>query len=425
MTHHLQLLGLLLCTPLVLGAQKASLDTALEEVNPKVIEWRRQIHQNPELSNREFQTAAMVADHLRSLGIEVQTGIAGTGVVGILKGKYPGKTLAIRADMDALPVTERNDLPFKSTVTALYQGDSIGVMHACGHDAHVAILMGVAEVLSRNNQFRGTVKFIFQPAEEGAPDGEEGGAKIMIREGVLENPKVDAIIGLHIASYLPVGKLAYRPGAAMAASQQFNILVTGKQTHGSAPWAGVDPIYISAKIIDGLQSLVSRESELTRAPVVLSFGKISSGVRNNIIPEKAALTGTLRTLDYDMQRKINQRLKEMVPALAAVYGAQAQVSISEGYPITYNDPKLASELLPSLEKAAGKDNVLLTEPTTGSEDFSFFQQSVPGLYFYLGGRPENTENTYFPHHTPDFKIDEEGFRLGVKAFTTIVYDFLK
>ncbi len=322
-----------------LHAQK-NVDGAIADIEQKVIEWRHYFHQNPELSNREFNTSTKIAEHLRSLGLEVKTGVAKTGVVGILKGKASGKVIALRADIDALPVTERTEVPFKSTVTTNYLGKETGVMHACGHDTHIAILMGVAEVLSRNNDFAGTVKFIFQPAEEGAPPGEEGGAELMVKEGVLRNPDVEAIFGLHISSDTPVGHIGYKSGGAMAASQRFVIDVKGKQTHGSAPWNGTDPIMVSAQIINGMQTLVSREMELTKEAAVVSVGKIAGGVRNNIIPERVEMVGTIRTLDYDMQAKLNQRLKEMVPAIAAAYNAEASIDIASGYPITYNDPEL-------------------------------------------------------------------------------------
>ena len=296
-----------------------------QKLNKKVIQWRHEIHQNPELSNREFKTAEKVAAHLKSLGMEVQTGIAHTGVVGVLKGKKPGKVLALRADMDALPVTEQNNLSFRSTVQTTYNGKETGVMHACGHDTHVAILMGVAELLAANTDFAGTVKFIFQPAEEGAPEGEEGGADLMIAEGVLENPKVDAIFGLHINSGTHVGKVRYRPQGIMASSQRFVINVKGRQAHGSQPWMSVDPILISAKIVDGLQSIISRNAELTKEAAVISVGSIHSGIRFNIIPEEAQMIGTIRTLDKEMKEVIRNRMKELVPKIAQAYGGEAKL----------------------------------------------------------------------------------------------------
>ena len=406
------------------GFAQHGLDKDIASIESKVIEWRRDFHQNPELSNREFKTAEKIAAHLKSLGMEVQTGIAHTGVVGILKGKKPGKVLALRADIDALPVPERADLPFKSVAKGEYNGEEVPVMHACGHDTHIAILMGVADILSKNtDKINGTIKFIFQPAEEGAPPGEEGGAKLMIKEGVLKNPDVDAIFGLHIGSGQLVNTIGYKSGGAMAAVNSFVIDVKGKQTHGSMPWGGIDPIMVSAKIIDGLQTLVSREMPLTQEAVVLSIGKITSGVRSNIIPESAQMIGTLRTLDTEMQSHIHKRMREMVSDIAKAYRAKANISIDEGYPITYNDPELTAQMASSLEKAAGKDNVNIMKAITGAEDFSFFQKEVPGLYFFLGGKaPGETEA--FPHHTPDFYIDESGMLLGVKTFIQLSLDYL-
>ncbi len=414
----------LLFSSILMRGQGPNLEKDFSKIESKVIEWRRDIHQNPELSNREFKTAEKIANHLKSLGIEVQTGVAKTGVVGLLKGDQPGKVVALRADIDALPVTERNDLPFKSTVKTEFLGKSVGVMHACGHDTHTAILMGVAEVLSKNkDKIKGTVKFIFQPAEEGPPPGEEGGALLMVKEGVLTNPDVDAIFGLHINSQTPVGTLKYKPGGSMASSQRFVINVNGKQTHGSQPWGGVDPILISAKIIDGLQTIISREAELTNEAAVISVGKITSGVRFNIIPESAKLIGTIRTLDYDMQAYINQRMEEMVPAIARAYGGDATIDIQTTTAITFNDLDLTLQMAPTLEKVAGSENVVIHKAITGAEDFSYFQEKVPGFYFFLGGMtPGNMES--FPHHTPDFRIDESGLLLGVKAMTHLALDYL-
>lgn len=407
---------------LVVHGQEQTIDYA--SVENKVIEWRRDIHQNPELSNREFRTAEKIATHLRSLGIEVQTGVAHTGVVGVLRGVQEGKVVALRADMDALPVTERNDLPFRSEVKSQFLGQDVGVMHACGHDTHVAILMGVAELLAaQKDQIKGTVKFIFQPAEEGPPPGEEGGALLMVKEGVLKNPDVDAIFGLHINSQTPVGTIRYKPGGTMAAAQSFTIQVKGKQSHGSQPWSGVDPILISAKIIDGLQTIISREADLTNEAAVITVGKITSGVRFNIIPESAEMIGTIRTLDYGMKDKINRRMEEMVPTIAKAYGGEATITIKDATDITFNDPGLVAQMLPTLQRVAGGDNVVLQKAVTGAEDFSYFQRDVPGFYFFLGGMtPGNT--TPFPHHTPDFKIDDSGLILGVKALTEMSLDYL-
>ena len=397
-----------------------------KEIEKKVIEWRHEIHQNPELSNREFNTSKMVAKHLEGLGIEVQTGIAHTGVVGVLRGKKPGKVIALRADMDALPVTERNNLPYKSNVIAKYNNKETGVMHACGHDTHVAIMMGVAEILSKNNNFNGTIKFIFQPAEEGAPEGETGGALQMIKEGVLKNPDVDAIFGLHISSGLHVGKIKYRPKGIMAASQRFVIDVIGKQSHGSSPWLGVDPILVSSQIISGLQTIISRNSELTKQAAVISVGSIHSGIRFNIIPESVQMIGTIRTLDAEMKEIIRKRMNEIVKGVASAYGAKASVTITDGASITYNDPDLTEKMLPSLQLIAGKENVILSDAVTGAEDFSYFQDEVPGLYYFLGGTPKSVpENDAPSHHTPDFYVDDSSMSLGIKTMTQLALDYLK
>ncbi|MGF1558297.1 MAG: amidohydrolase [Flavobacteriaceae bacterium] len=406
------------------SAQGPNLEKDYIAVENKVIEWRRDIHQNPELGNREFKTAEKIASHLKSLGIEVQTGVAHTGVVGLLKGNLPGKVIALRADIDALPVTERNDLPYRSNVRSEFDGQPVGVMHACGHDTHTAILMGVAEVLSKNkDKIKGTVKFIFQPAEEGPPTGEEGGALLMVKEGVMENPKVDAIFGLHINSQTPVGVIRYKSGGTMAAAQRFVINVKGKQSHGSQPWSGVDPILISAKIIDGLQTIISRETDLTNEAAVITVGKISSGVRFNIIPESAEMIGTIRTLDYDMKDKLNKRMVEMVETIAKAYGGEATCEITNSTDITYNNPALVDQMLPTMKRVAGTENIQLQKAITGAEDFSYFQREVPGFFFFLGGMtPGNTAS--FPHHTPDFMIDDSGLILGVKTLTEMSLDYL-
>ncbi|MGB5664623.1 amidohydrolase [Eudoraea sp.] len=419
---------LILITVLLFGsismAQEPNLTNDYKLVEKKVIEWRREIHQNPELSNREFKTAEKIAAHLNSLGIAVQTGVAHTGVVGILKGNQPGKVVALRADIDALPVTERNNLEFKSTVSSEFLGEQVGVMHACGHDTHTAILMGVAEVLSKNkDKIKGTVKFIFQPAEEGAPPGEEGGALLMVKEGVLKNPDVDAIFGLHIKSEIPVGVIRYKSGGTMAAAQRFVINVKGKQSHGSQPWLGIDPILISAKIIDGLQTIISREADLTNEAAVITVGKIKSGVRFNIIPESAEMIGTIRTLDYDMQKMINQRMEEMVPAIAKAYGGDASIDIQSTTAITYNNPELVIQMLPTMKRVAGQENIQTQKAITGAEDFSYFQEKVPGLFFFLGGMTPGSSES-FPHHTPDFLIDDSGLLLGVKTLTEMSLDYL-
>ena len=390
----------------------------------KVIQWRHDIHQHPELSNREFKTSAKIAQHLRDLGLEVQTGVAHTGVVGILTGKQPGKVLALRADMDALPVTERNNLPYRSRVKAQFNGQETGVMHACGHDAHVAILMGVAEYLSENNDFAGTVKFIFQPAEEGPPPGEEGGAMLMIKEGVLTNPKVDAIVGLHIKAEYRVGELVYKPRGFMAASQRFVIDVKGKQAHGSTPWKSIDPVLISAKIIDGLQTIVSRNIDLTQEGAVISVGSVHTGIRFNIIPETAQIIGTIRTLDRQMKEQIRHRMMDLVPTIAKAYGGVASLRIEDGADITYNDPTLTAQLIPSLKSVTSKDKVYEINAITGAEDFSYFQNEVPGFFFFLGGTsPDKPANEIASHHTPDFIVEDSALRLGVEAMTRIALDY--
>ena len=405
-------------------AAQESIQQDIIEIEEKLIEWRRDFHKNPELSNREYKTAKKIAKHLKEIGLKVETNIAKTGVVAILEGNQPGKVIAIRADIDGLPVTERNDLDFKSEVKTTFLNTETGVMHACGHDTHIAILMATAEVLSKHkDKIKGRIKFIFQPAEEGPPPGEEGGAKLMIKEGVLENPKVEAIFGLHINSQTPVGTIKYKTGGIMASVERFVINVKGKQTHGSQPWSGVDPILISAKIIDGLQTIISREAELTNEAAVITVGKITSGTRFNIIPESSEMIGTVRTLDPRMRRMIEKRMKEMVEGIAEAYGGEASIIFQNNTSITYNDEALTSQILPSLQTAAGKSNVVIMKATTGGEDFSYFQEKVPGVYFFLGGMsPGNKES--FPHHTPDFIIDESGLLLGVKAFTQIALDYL-
>ena len=401
------------------------IDTAAARELPKVIEWRRHLHQYPELSNREVKTSKFVEDHLRSFGIEVRTGIAKTGVVGILKGGQPGPVIGLRADMDALPVTERNSLPFASKEKAEYNGQTVGVMHACGHDSHVAMLLGAAEVLSgMKEKIKGTVVFIFQPAEEGAPAGEEGGADLMVKEGVMDNPKIDAVFGIHINSQTEIGKIKYKSGAAMASSDWFSIKVKGKQTHGSQPWFGIDPIAVATQIYTGLQMIVARESELTKAPVVITIGKINGGVRENIIPEELTMSGTIRTLDSAMQKDVHEKIKLTAQKIAESMGATAEVSIDTKTLVTYNTPELVKKMVPSLEKAAGKENVLESEWTTGAEDFSFYGTKAPSFFFFVGGMPKGQDPKTAPaHHTPDFYIDDSRLDVGVKAFCNIVFDY--
>jgi amidohydrolase len=418
--------------PAILSAQvnpklQSKVDAMAKDIEAKVIEWRRNFHQYPELSNREFKTAAKVAEHLKALGIEVQTGIAKTGVVGILKGAKPGPVIALRADMDALPVTERNSLAFASKEKTTFNGQETGVMHACGHDSHVAILMGVAEILAKNkNDLKGTIKFIFQPAEEGPPAGEEGGADLMVKEGVLDNPKVDVIFGLHIRSISPLGQIEYKSLGFMAASDWFTIKIKGKQAHGSAPWMGVDPIVVSAQIINGLQTIISRQTELTKEAAVITVGRINAGIRENIIPETAEMAGTIRTLDADMQKEIHEKIKLTATKIAESAGATAEVEIVSKTAVTYNDPDLTQKMVASLQRAAGSaDKVVRINAQTGAEDFASYQKKVPGLFFFVGACPPGVDPAKAPsHHTPDFMMDEASMITGVKALLNVTLDYM-
>ncbi len=393
-------------------------------IQSKLVEWRRYLHQHPELSDQEYKTAEFVAEHLKALGIEVKTGIAKTGVVGILKGAKPGPVIALRADMDALPIKERVDVPFKSTVTAQYMGETVPVMHACGHDSHVAMLLGTAEVLSSlKNQLAGTIKFIFQPAEEGSIGDEEGGAALMIKEGVMDDPKVDVIFGLHIESKIEIGRIEYKPGAFMASSDWFNIKVKGKGAHGASPWAGIDPIVVSAQIINGLQQIVSRQMELTKAPVIITVGKINGGNRSNIIPEECEMLGTIRTLDSKMRKDVLERVKITAEKIAEASGATVQVKIDSKTLVTYNDSALVIMMMPSLAKAT-HGNLAERQWVTGAEDFSYYGTKAPAFFFYLGGMPKGTDPAKAPdHHTADFYIDDSMLYVGVKAFCNLVFDY--
>ncbi|WP_144893098.1 amidohydrolase [Flavobacterium tiangeerense] len=408
------------------SALKSKIATKAAAMESKVVDWRRDFHQNPELGNREFKTAEKIATHLRSLGIEVQTGIAKTGVVGILKGGKPGPVVALRADMDALPVSERVNLPFASKATGEYNGTNVGVMHACGHDTHVAMLMGTAEILaSVKSEIKGTVKFIFQPAEEGPPEGEEGGAELMVKEGVLNNPKVDVIFGLHINAQTEVGQIKYRPKGTMASSDWFTIKVNGKQSHGAYPWQSVDPIVTASQIIIGLQTIVSRNVNLSQNAAVVSVGQINAGVRSNIIPESLTMTGTIRTLDAETQDFIHGKIKTIATNIATSAGGLAEVAIYKKTLITYNEPSLTEQMLPTLQEAAGKENVILTEAVTGAEDFSFYQAKIPGLYYFIGGMPKGKKPSDMPsHHTPDFYIDEGSFVLGMTTMAHLTLDYM-
>ena len=409
-----------------LTALQLKLKSAADKIEIKSIEWRRHLHQFPELSNREFKTAKMIADHLKSLGIEVQENVAKTGVVGILKGGKPGPVIGLRADMDALPVLERTNLSFASKQKSEYNGQEVSVMHACGHDTHVAMLMSVAEILAGvKKELKGTIKFVFQPAEEGAPEGEEGGAPLMVKEGVLKNPDVDIMLGLHINAQSPVGTIKYREEGMMAASDWFTIKVKGKQSHGSQPWLGVDPVVVSAQIISGLQTIVSRQTELTKNAAVISVCIINGGVRANIIPEEVEMTGTIRTLDKNMQKSIHERIKTTAEKIAESSGATAVVEIENKTLVTYNDPALTRKLLPSLIKAAGKENVLEMNAVTGAEDFSFFAEKIPSLYLYVGGLPSGKDpREAAAHHTPDFYVDDAGMKTGILAFLMMVTDYM-
>lgn len=399
-----------------------------EKMESKVIAWRRDIHANPELGNRENRTADVIAKHLKALGMEVKTGIAHTGVVGILKGDKPGPVVALRADMDALPVTERANLPFASKVKTQYNGQEVGVMHACGHDTHVAILMGVAELLTgMKKDLKGTVKFIFQPAEEGVPFGEQGGAELMVKEGVLENPKVDAIFGLHINSQTEVGKIGYRPGGTMASVHDMRIVIKGRQAHGASPWSSVDPIVTAAQMVNNLQTIISRNLNITENAGIVTIGSIKGGVRSNIIPEEVEMLGTIRALSAEDEAMLINRIKTIATNTAEAMGAQVSIQIpyASRYPVTYNDPSLTAKMLPTLERTAGSSNVFLRPPQTGAEDFSFFQEKVPGLFIFLGGAPKGFDVKNLPsHHTPDFFIDESGLTLGVKTLTNLTLDYM-
>lgn len=400
-----------------------------DKIEQKVIEWRHDIHEHPELGNREERTSALIAKHLTSLGLEVKTNVAKTGVVAILKGAKPGPVIALRADMDALPVTENNSLPFVSKVKTTYNGNETGVMHACGHDAHVAILMGVAEILTNmKKEINGTVKFIFQPAEEGAPKGEEGGAELMVKEGVMENPKVEVVFGLHMDAQTETGKITYHPGGTMASVGDMKITVIGKSSHGASPWTSVDPIVVSAQIINGLQTIVSRNVNLTENPAVVTIGAIHGGNRSNIIPEKVEMLGTVRTLSDADEKMVFAKVKQIAEKTAEAAGATAIVELpySAHYPVTYNNPELTAKMLPTLQKTVGSENVLLVPADTGAEDFAFYAQKAPGLFFFIGGLPKGKDpKTSGPHHTPEFFLDDSSFKTGLNAFCNLVMDYFE
>ena len=404
------------------------IDAAARQLESRVIAWRRDLHEHPELGNREFRTAGVVAEHLRRLGLdEVRTGVAHTGVVGLLVGALPGPVVALRADMDALPVGEEVDLPFASKARTIWNGEEVGVMHACGHDAHTAILMGVAEVLAGlRAQLRGSVKFVFQPAEELPPEGEEGGAQMMVAEGALENPVPQAIFGLHVTSRLPLGVIGCRPGPTMASSDRFSIVVHGRQTHGAMPWFGVDPIVTSAQVVLGLQTIVSRGVDISREPAVVTVGMIKGGVRENIIPESVEMRGTIRTFDEPTRDDIHERVTTMAEAISRGSRAGCTVCIRKNYPVTVNDPRLTEQVLPTLDRVAGPGKLLEIPKVTGSEDFSFFQRVVPGVFFFLGVVPPGEDHmTVAPNHSPRFFVDERSLVVGVRALAHVACDFLE
>ncbi|MEX0740899.1 MAG: amidohydrolase [Pseudohongiella sp.] len=406
-------------------AQPALPDAVQDQVNqvmPQVIEWRRDFHQHPELGNREFRTAGIIAEHLESLGMEVETGIAHTGVIGILRGGQPGPVVALRADMDALPVEEQVDLPFASQVRTEYNGQDVGVMHACGHDNHMAILMGAASVLAgMQADLPGTVMFIFQPAEEGAPEGEEGGAELMLAEGIFEDLRPDAVFGLHVWP-IPAGVIAVREGGTMASSDSFTIKVQGQQTHGAAPWAGIDPIVVASQIVMGLQTIPSRQLNATTTPSIVTVGAINGGLRSNIIPDSVEMIGTLRTFDADTRTQIHERVRRTAEQIAASAGATAEVDISLGYPVTSNDPELTRAMQPTLQRVVG-DNLIESPLITGAEDFSYYANEVPGMFFFLGIAADDPDMVY-PNHSPYFYADESALPVGVKAMTALALDFL-
>ncbi|HNP18350.1 MAG TPA: amidohydrolase [Fulvivirga sp.] len=415
-------------TQTLTAQSKKSSYVAPAAIQQKVIEWRHDIHEHPELGNREFRTAELVAKHLKSLGIEVTTKVGITGVVGVLKGAKPGPVVALRADMDALPVVERTPVPFASKVTTTYNGVETGVMHACGHDSHVAILMGVAEVLAgMKKDLKGTVKFIFQPAEEGAPKGEEGGAELMVKEGVLDNPKVDVIFGLHINAQVEVGQITYRPGGMFAGVGDMKITVKGKSAHGAEPWSSVDPVVTAAQIITSLQTIMSRNVNVTQNAAVVTIGAIHGGNRSNIIPEEVEMLGTVRTLSDSDEELVYERIRQIATKTAEANNAEAIVELpySSHYPVTFNNEALTTKMLPTLQKSAGKENVILVPAETGAEDFSFFANKVPGLYFYIGGMPKGKDpKETASHHTPDFFIDDSGFVTGINAMVNLVLDYM-
>jgi amidohydrolase len=411
--------------PVTASPLAPEIDTLAKEVEKDLLAWRRHLHQHPELSNREVETSKYIAEQLRSFGLEPQTGIAKTGVVAILKGGRPGPVVALRADMDALPVKEETNLPFASTATGEYEGNAVGVMHACGHDTHMAVLLATARVLTRlRDRLPGTVKFIFQPAEEGAPAGESpAGAQAMVEQGVMDNPKVDAVFGLHVFANVATGRIAYRSGPFMAASDSFEIVVKGQQTHGSSPWRGIDPIVVGAQIVNSLQTIVSRHVDITALPAIVTVGQFQSGVRNNIIPDTARLVGTIRTFDEAVQADIHARVRKIAENIASAAGATVDVQINKGYPVTSNDPALTARMLPTLERAA-PGMVAESGLITGAEDFTYYQKAAPGLFFFLGITPKDQVGKAPSNHSPRFFVDESALGTGVRALSHLAADYL-
>ncbi|MFZ2508175.1 MAG: amidohydrolase [Steroidobacteraceae bacterium] len=406
----------------------AEIDAAAAALEPRVIEWRRDFHSHPELGNREFRTSGIVARHLRALGLDVRTGIAHTGVVALLRGGLPGPTIMLRADMDALPVTERTDVPFRSTAMADYRGRQVGVMHACGHDAHTAIMMGVAEVLADlRERLPGTVMLVFQPAEEGVPEGEQGGAPLMIKEGLFEIAKPAAIFGLHVISTLHAGTVGVRPGPFMAGSDFFRILVTGRQSHGARPWAGVDPIATAAQIVNSLQAIVSRQTDITAFPAVLSIGAINGGVRHNIIPDSVELLGTLRTFTPALRQEIIERMRRVVGNVAAANGATATLEMMpDPNPVVDNDPSLTQRVAASLKAAFGAEAVRAIGLQTVAEDFSYYAAAAPSVYYWVGITPPGLDLRMAPdNHSDRFFVDESGLAVGLKSMLHIAVDYLQ
>lgn len=422
------ILGTLLAPIAAAGELGTKADAALVKLEPRIIEWRRDFHQNPELSNREFRTSKIVAEHLKKIGLDVQTGVAKTGVVGVLKGGKPGPTIALRADMDALPVIEQNDLPFRSRVTTSYRNETVGVMHACGHDVHTSVLMGIAEAFAgMKAEIPGTIVFLFQPAEEGAPVGEEGGASLMIKEGVLERHRPEAVFGLHVFANMPTGMIGYRGGPLMAGSDSYRIVVKGRQTHGARPWGGVDPVVVSAQLVNALQTVVSRQTDITANPAVVTVGAIKGGIRHNIVPDEVEMIGTVRTFDPQQRATIMQNIERLVVKTAEASGATATFELDPGSnPVVRNDPALTERVLPSLRRVAGAQNVRPVPLVTGAEDFAFFAEKVPSFFFFVGVTPPGPGVlTAASNHSPLFMVDEAAIPLAARGFANLALDYLE